>query len=344
LKQIQEQAGPRIQFKDGEPVEYAAIWCSERHQDFACKDKPHLAWSQWHGANEFCRHLHLQSSVIFDDSINENDLKRFPVLLVGETKCISAGQAEVLKKYVEAGGVLLASREVGTFDEWGDPHARPVLDDLLGIRTRRPGNGSPTLETISVFDKWVTCKGSFVVAEPANNVKLLAKVVERTTSSWDGVGEDNVPAMRSDGVWVRTVGKGTVIWTGVELFGGYLEAPTPQFRRFFHQLLTSLRAPKVTLDGPLCVNVNTRVRPDGTWMVHLHNCLGTAYSYPNPAGGFQIHAPGEVIPIHDLVIRLTGMKIKEAKSGLTRQAFEIAENGTAIKIPRLDLHDVVILS
>jgi hypothetical protein len=344
LKKIQDQAGPRIQYKDGREVEYAALWCSERHQDFACKDNPHLAWSEWHGANELCRHSHLQNSVIFDDHINENDLKRFPVLLVGETRCVSVGQAAVLKKYVESGGILLACREAGTLDEWGDTHSRPVLDDLLGIRTRRPGKGFPTLETVSAFDKWITCKGAFVVAEPMDDVKLLAKVVERTTSSWDGVETDNTPAPRSDGLWVRTVGKGAVIWAGVELFGNYLETPSPQMRRLFHQLLTSLRTPKVTLEGPICVTANTRIRPDGTWMIHLHNCPGTAYAYPNPSNGVFTHAPGEVIPIHDLVIRLNGLAAKEAKSGLTHQSFTVSDNGNSIKIPRLDLHDVIILS
>ncbi len=342
LKKIQDQAGPRIQFKDGETVEYAALWCSERHQDFACKDNPHLAWNQWHGANELCRQLHLQNSIIFDDHINETDLKRFPVLLVGETKCVSVKQAGVLKNYVEAGGILLACRDAGTLDEWGDLHSQPVLDGLLGIRTRRPGQGSPTLETVSSPDKWVTYKGSFVVAEPVGDIKLLAKVVERTTSSWDSIEADNTPAPRSDGLWVRSVGKGAIIWAGVDLFGSYLESPSPQMRRLLHHLLTSLRAPKVTLHGPICATVNTRVRPDGTWMIHLHNCPGTAYAYPCPLGGFQTHAPGEVIPIHDLVIRLNGVSVKEAKSGLTNQSFAVADNGSTIKIPRLDLHDVVL--
>jgi len=344
LKQIQDQAGPRIQFKDGEVVEYAATWCSERYQDFGCKDNPHLAWSQWYGANELCRHMHLQNSIIFDGHINGNDLKRYPVLLVGETRCISVKQAEILNGYVESGGILLAGRNVGTLDEWGDPHAWPVLDDLLGIRTRRPGNGTSTLETVSAPDRWVTYKGAFVVAEPVNDVKLLAKVVERTTSSWDGVEADNVPAPRSNGLWVRRVGKGAVIWSGVELFGNYLEFPTPQMRRLFHYLLVSLVAPKITLDGPVCVTVNSRIRADGTWMVHLHNVPGTVYNFPNPPRDLFLHAPGEVNPVYDLSVRLNGLAVREAKSGLTGRSFSVTDNGRAIHIPRLDLHDVIIFS
>jgi len=343
LQEIQKAADPRIEFKAGQPVEYAAIWCSELYQDFACKDLPIRAWNQWHGANELFRHCHLQTSIVFDDHINQTDLQRFPVLLAGETRCMSAGQAEELRRYVESGGVLVAFREVGTLDEWGDPHSRPVLDELLGIRSRRRGDGSPTLEPLSGQDRWVTYKGHCVVADPTPDVQLLSHVVERTTSSWDGIEDKSGPAKRSPGMWIRRVGKGAVVWAGVKLFGSYLDAPTPQQRRWFRSVITSLVSPKVTLEGPLFVTVNTRIRQDGTWMIHLHNAPGTAYAYPTPATGHYTHAPGEVVPVHDLVIRLNGPVALEAKSGLTKTAFAVEDGGQSIKVPRLELHDVVIV-
>lgn len=75
-----------------------------------------------------------------------------------------------------------------------DHHPQAVLDDLLGLRSRRPGRGGPTLEPVSFADRWITFKGGFVVGEPIPDVEMVAPVVERTTSSWDAIEDNGEPA------------------------------------------------------------------------------------------------------------------------------------------------------
>jgi hypothetical protein len=286
--------------------------------------------------------------VVFDDHIESGDLNRYPVLLVGETRCISRVQAAQLRRYVARGGVLVACRDVGTLDEWGQPHPRPVLDELLGIKARRAGAGSPTLEMrdralTRACGSHVSYPGNFVVATPAKNVRLLADVVERTTGGWDAVESHGRPAPRSPGLWVRKVKRGWVIWTGVELFSAYLHAPTPQMRKLLAHVLTTLRGPSITLAGPLCVTLNTRLRPDGTLLIHLHNNPGTAYPYPAPSRSNYLHTPGEVVEVRDLAIHLRGMTARSARSGLSGQRLKITDQGRKILVPRLALHDVMMV-
>jgi hypothetical protein len=91
----------------------------------------------------------------------------------------------------------------------------------------------------------------------------------------------------------------------------------------------------------MCVTVNSRRQADGAIAVHLHNAPGSAYNYPNPSHGVYLHAPGEVVPVHDLRLRVTGMQVAAATLALSGAALAV-EDGT-VHIPRLDLHEVVLL-
>jgi hypothetical protein len=106
-----------------------------------------LGWDAWYGANELCQHTHLPSTVLFDEHVTNGDIVgRYPLLIAGNTACVSAQQCKQLRAYVEAGGVLFCCRDFGTLDELGRPHAVAPFDDLLGIERRRPGLGTGTLE------------------------------------------------------------------------------------------------------------------------------------------------------------------------------------------------------
>ena len=143
--------------------------------------------------------------------------------------------------------------------------------------------------------------------------------------------------------WWHCVGKGHVVYLGAELCHAYLHGPTTRMMKLLRTVLTSLRAPTVTLEGPQCVGVNTRIQPDGRWTVHVHNAPGGLYRYPQPANSNYLHAVGEVVPVHNLVIQVTGPRVKSARSGLSGQEFKV-EAGTRVLIPDLDLLDVVLLS
>ena len=107
--------------------------------------------------------------------------------------------------------------------------------------------------------------------------------------------------------------------------------------------LPATLTPAVGFEGPSCVGVNTRIQPDGRWAVHVHNAPGGLYRYPQPAQANYLHAVGEVVPVHNLVIQVAGVRVKSACSGLSGQTFKV-EDGRRVLIPELELHDVVILS
>jgi hypothetical protein len=347
LREVESAAAPRMPFAGGETVEYGAILASQQTMDFYAT--PPDVWDEIHGANEFCRHAHLQSSVIFDDQIERGELERYPVLLIGNAACMSARQAQQLSDCVQKGGVLVACHEVGTRDEMGYPQAKPALDDLLGIRSREQGKGHPTLEIadselIEACGWYVTFQDGHTLAMPADDVRVLASTVDRTTGSWEGAEEASggQKAPRHPGMWVRQFGQGYAVYLGVNYFRTYLHAPVPRMMRLLRALLVGLRAPRITLHGPMCVTMNVRAQSDGRWAVHLHNSPGSAYAYPAPPRSNMLHTPGEVVPVRDLVIEVVEGSIRSVHSGISGETYRISE-GTRVHVPLLAIHDVVLL-
>lgn len=355
LQAMQSAAALRMPYVGGETIHYAAILASQNTMDFYATLAD--AWDGIHGANEFCRHAHLQSAVVFDDVIARGELGDYPVLILGNAACLSDCQAERLDAYVRAGGVVVACHDAGTRDEDGNLRATPILDALLGIRARRPGQGAPTLELtdaglIAAAGRHVTFKAPHTLAEPTDDARLLGHVVDRTSGHWDDFenGPHGQPPPRLPGLWIRQVGEGWTVYAGVDIFKTYLRFPTSHMMRLLAGLLMELRTPPVTVEAPLCVTVNTRRQDDGRWAIHLHNAPGSAYAYPDdsnrPPGGQGLHAPGEVVPVHDLRIRVAGRKVQRARLALSGKALAVVDATTAgatIEAPRLDLHEVVLL-
>ena len=341
----QEVTAPLLPHQAGQPVEYAAIWTSRQTQDFFWQDNPQGAWDGWHGANELCLFSHLPSSILFDDQVAGDDLaRRHPVLLAGNAACVSDAQAAALTRYVEAGGVLVACAEIGTRDELGWPRATPVLDDLLGIKGRRPGAGRATLEVMDealarAGGRWHTLPGPHVLATPVSGVTLLAHVVDMTANdAWDGFElASSTRPPRHPGAWVLARGRGKVVYLGVDFFAAHQQGPKTMQIRFFRELLCSLARPPVTLAGPLQVTLNARSREDGSLVVHLHNAPASPWRHGQHTNG------AEVQPVQGLELLVAEGGIASARSLLTGRTFAIADDRRRARIPDLFHNDVIEL-
>jgi len=341
----QTTTAPLMPYIKDPPLPYAAIWVSQQTQDFYGCVQPGDVWDAWHGANELCLHTHVQSAIVFDNQILKPEiLQQYPVLLAGNTACVSAEQAAHLRRYAENGGVLVACHEFATRDEWGRTHARPVLDDLLGIHERVPGTGTATLELlapdlIAACGRWVsTAWTPHTLSVPADQVELLAQVVDHGLESWDNVEKQEQPKPRHPGLWRASYGKGQVLYIGTDLFRAHLKATTTFQVRLFAALLARMAPPPVLLSAPMQVTMNIVVRPDASWAVHLHNAPGTIWRYQTYFNS------GELVPIHDLRLTFRGQVVREARSGLTGKSFAINSEGTTLTVPVLECNEVVLVS
>lgn len=75
--------------------------------------------------------------------VRENNIdlnKRFKVIILPKTVCLSDREAEALRRFVAQGGTLIADYLCGVFDEHGRGRKLGVLDELFGIeRVERAG-------------------------------------------------------------------------------------------------------------------------------------------------------------------------------------------------------------
>jgi hypothetical protein len=138
------------------------------------------------------------------------------------------------------------------------------------------------------------------------------------------------------------VEKGKAVYFDADLFPIYSRNPTPSTREFFARLLAQLSLPPLSLSAPFFVTMNVRQQKEGEWIIHLHNCPGPGYRYPNPPGSRQLGPPGEVVPVGPLMIEVHKGSVLSMRSGVSGQAFDVRDKST-ITVPRLELHDVIIV-
>jgi hypothetical protein len=329
---------PRMPYLDGEPVPYAATLISQQSMDYNGQNNPADFWDGAHGVNELMQHAHCLSEVVFDDHVERGDIKQFPVLITGNASCMSQAQAGQLEEYARGGGVLIANYQTGVLNELGYPHSRPVLDDLLGIRSREEGPERGSYEVLDPALK-VNESGFLSVfaprtkATPVEGVEVFLRThkwgVDRTLATWPGA-------------WIRNVGKGKVVYFDSDLFPMYLRQPTRSMREFFAGLFTRLAPPPVTLSAPFFVTMNVRQPKPDEWLIHLHNYPGPGYRYPNPPQSRQLGPPGEVVPVGPITVEVQKLEVQSARSGMSGKEFEV-QGGNRIVVPSLELHDVIIL-
>ena len=348
LKEMEKAAAPRFPYLRGKVVEYAAIVASQQTMDFWEKGEASKVWDGIHGANEILLHSHLQSSLIFEDDIERNQLINYPVIILGNMVCVSKKQAEKLTEYVKAGGVLFACDRVGELDELGYPYEKPVLDDLLGVASRdKTKSGMPVLE---IKDKkilsackeyrYVSLHTSHTKVKPSPEVIVLGQMYDRMLKGETTIDKETQVC---PGLWKRKIEKGTIIYLSADLFANYLLRPTPAMQQFFKILLTSIVEPKITLEAPIVVTMNVREQKDKIWAVHLHNNPGSCYRYPtNPPDVKCVMGVGEVIPVRDIIIRVNTNFIQSARSALSGKSFKIID-GNRVIIPELQLQDIILL-
>ncbi|MFW5840633.1 MAG: beta-galactosidase [Planctomycetota bacterium] len=137
-----------------------------------------------------------------------DDLSQWPVVWAPQTYILTDQRAEALRNYVENGGILIASGQMGLFDQSGKAQttAHPAgLSDLFGARYRRIEEAQPD-DPLRV--EWADGSGLQVdrgleLIPLSDETKVLAQFVSHRLAGLAAVT-------------ARPVGKGLAILVGVE--------------------------------------------------------------------------------------------------------------------------------
>ncbi len=318
---------------------------------------------------------HLPATLVNDWNLTPADLAKYKVLVLPNAACLSDAQGDAIRKFVERGGGLVASLDTGLCDEFGTPRKTPALTDVLGAThrgvavagkiddkidenfartlppeywTKRKGvwdfkrgvNPHSFLESAKLTEllgkALVTFKGPVARVEPLSKSSVDATVRTKDTQ------ELELPAVVS-----HKFGAGKVVYLAAGIDAAHYSSSYPYYRLVLTGAVRAVAStpPPVEINAPMCVQVNTvRQAKNGERLViHLFNDVNTTAGHGHPAE--EVPLREEVIPIHDIEIKLRGYNVKEVRQEPGAQGLKFTKTGDVVTftVPKLRVHTMAVV-
>lgn len=128
-KRINDAIKFREEYFGGDKVKYCGVYLSNNTRDFwglrqRKDDDPRNTDRQftecYFGLVSMMMSDHIQFEHIFDNTLYQQTLEQFPVIILPNVACLSDIACQALTNYVERGGRLIATYETSLYNEWGD--------------------------------------------------------------------------------------------------------------------------------------------------------------------------------------------------------------------------------
>jgi hypothetical protein len=281
LRAASAELNKRDGYVGGEPVRYMGLAVSGATNDFAHRvgtqhARPQEgvdiaagsmpAWQAVHGMHYLLNALHLASEALLDDQLDDlNELRRYPVVILSDIQCITDASAAALTRYVQGGGVLIATADSGTRDELGSPRASGALDELLGIRQRVTEPAYIILEDFADdlnagLPQRFKISGTGRLVSVGPDVRVLAGgeiIYPRFRSdSLSTVPADPPAVTRGAAITERRVGRGAAVYIAPNVGLGFSPNPNRRSRQLLDRLIRRYAAPPYEVDAPPDVAVS----------------------------------------------------------------------------------------
>ncbi|MGA2328893.1 MAG: alpha-amylase family protein [Bryobacteraceae bacterium] len=131
---FQWHARHEAHFVNRRPIANLGVVFSQRTNAFYVPPEDVQSWEYLQGLYYALLEGRFLFDFVHDEDLGPETLKKYSALILPNIAALSDEQAAQLRKYVEAGGSLLATFETGLFDRDGKPRADFAVGDLFGIR------------------------------------------------------------------------------------------------------------------------------------------------------------------------------------------------------------------
>ena len=380
MKWIFTELKKRADYIHGDTVKYVALHYSQQNRDFRPGELPRNKWKahhgelgqkDTHGAYEMLNRSHILFDFILDEQLSYDTLSPYRVLLLSTSACLSEEQCEAVRKYVEAGGTLVAAHETSLLDELGRKRDNFALADVLGVDYKGAQDDGAAHAVIYVpHDQEIRREFGYVVCfsgeESSVRLRSVAELEVLCTRSnlraeppWkSGVPwgkeplDDFDPTENYDSfeptVTLNRYGKGQAIYISGDIGSAYMNNPYPPLKRFLAHLVKR-KKPPLEIEAPEAIEVTAAHRNCGELMLHLINNptpLLPWRSADNPWVGqdmttfFALH---EVNPIHNITIRFNDFKVRSVRLPLQDGFLKFTGKPTTVVVPEVELHEVLLV-
>jgi len=369
--------------KDTTPVTWAAIAASQigcdTHRIQEAAYGPYFEEVQ--GLFSAMLDLRLPAEFLSGRDLGEGGLKPYAVLLLSDLGYISAPQAAEIRRFVGAGGGLIATGQTSLIGEDGRPLPDFALADVLGVSAgTEPDWDIPPakwLEGCAYLDfgdnepwwgdavqpstsadageldvknrRWLSSRQAVAIHSPFQVVKAASgAVVEASVGSTDPARSNRYPGIVRHGY-----GKGKVVYIAPCLGQIYARYPYTMWQRVLRHAL-DLVAPRpagVAVSAPQCVTAYAWEQPpQRRWIVHLINDLDETGRPRGRMGAGRNDQAGSFPRTR--TIPVDGVEVIVRKPGATRASLPLEGRELAvaqrdgalhIQVGRVDQHTLIVV-
>ena len=356
----------RSSYVRGETLKYLALHYSQMNRDFRPSELPkntggvhyhQLGQKDQYGAYEMLNRSQVVFDMALDADLTAGKLSSYHVLFLSNSACLSDLHCAAIAEFVADGGTLVATYQTSLLNEWGEERDGFALGEVLGVDYRGQLGEEGDHQVIYVPSEGelerlcgpVLCffgQEAAITARPGTSVictrsDLDPRLLNNFHPSMDYRGSE--PA-----VTVHPYGNGRAVYIAGDVGGAYMNSPYPPLRRLVAHLAGEA-GPPLAVEAPEVIEMTAAFRPTGELMIHLLN-------NPVPLLPWQVtdrdqyddlqatfHAPFEVNPIHEVRIRFDGLNPLSARLPLQDADLPLSGAPAAITVPRVDLHEVVLV-
>jgi len=369
---------------DARPIRYVGILFSNRSRDWGGRDTPEIVTDCIRGFYYALLARHLPLSYIADTDLDGGKLEDYKVLVLANAQSLSEQAVGHIVDYVKKGGGLLATYKTSIMDEHGTQLDDLQLGRLLGVRyrgeIRTPWSYIKIRREHRVVDGF--SKGQLILwgdfdrnfidrrvpkdianhayVEPEEEKGVIANIVfplEEFGSEYENGRSPPVAGTETEApaIVVNHLGEGRTLYFSGQVGRIFWRIGLADYLNMIYNAVLWLGGkPPISAKGPETFEMSA-YELDDSILVHLLN-----YTYnqriltgsPSAHEKFvfcsthSIHPAREIIPIHDIELRIYGREVKNAKSLLQDNVkYRVERRGemTIINIPRLQEYEVILI-
>jgi uncharacterized membrane protein len=357
-----------------EPLKWGAIVVDRRSRMYYGATDPLPKYMEsLYGSFKAASEEHLQTHIISELELDENQLEDFAFIMLPNAACLSEQALRNLREYVRRGGGLLASGSTSLYRTNGDIRDNFALADLfkadfkaihdhttrdgraeLLVRRKHPITDDPIIEQQKdvayppdhpLFGR-MSCACMVTEVIPREGAEVLAE--------WCTERE---PLSRKPAVIASTFGKGKVVYFAASIDQFYYTYCGPYARKMLVNAMrwVAKRPPVVEVEAPLLVRATFFRQPAQNRLItHLLNDQSSWGQHSASTGGARRGVvPGkehtwpireEVLPVYDVIVNIHEKGIKRIHlepESLTLKMRPI-QDGWSVTVPKLEIHSLVV--
>ncbi|HEY2838722.1 MAG TPA: beta-galactosidase trimerization domain-containing protein [Pirellulales bacterium] len=278
-------------------IPHVGIVASEQTRTLYAQGALPMYFSHTLGAFKSFLEKHVPVRVLTEQDLEDGDLRGVRVLVLPNVACMSPRAAEVVRRYVAAGGGLVATFETSLYDENYQKRPDFALADVLKAQYQGTAVVNQRVENLSLLldddahpivddpvikskqnTSWITpgnppAKGPLALIASATKVKPLNG--GRVVATYNVSQPLADAAARHPAIIASEFGKGRVVYFPASIDKGMFFYPDAYMRQMLFRAArwaSHDAAPTVEVEGPLILTATFREQSEQKrWIVHLLN-------------------------------------------------------------------------